>query len=123
MDPAPAKICVFCNQDCSRRPRAKDSRGRYMCNDCLARRRVKADLASPIVPARPAAATAVDSEHTMVGAESPEPAAPEPTLLRPARALSDDDPIPMPSPDPAPRHHPPVRLPAPAASSDTPAEA
>jgi hypothetical protein len=41
MDPAPPKICVFCNQDCSRRPRSKDSKGRYMCHECLEKRKIK----------------------------------------------------------------------------------
>src|SRR4051812_21909493 len=101
MDPALAKICVFCNQDCSRRPRAKDSRGRYMCNDCLARRRVKADADSAATPPKPepppTAAALADSEHTMLGAESPEPAPLfSPEAPRPTRARSEDDPIPMP---------------------------
>lgn len=33
--PAPAKICIRCGQDCSKRPRTKDLQGRYTCRDCL----------------------------------------------------------------------------------------
>lgn len=29
-----AKICFLCHQDCSDRPRVKDSRGRYLCKAC-----------------------------------------------------------------------------------------
>src|SRR4051812_8508363 len=94
MDPAPAKICVFCNQDCSRRPRSKDSRGRYMCNDCLARRRLK----SGAVAAVENAAAAYDADRTMTAVDSPDPAPPTVmALTRPARVPSEDDPIPMPA--------------------------
>ncbi len=30
----PEKICVICGEDCSRRPRTKDPKGRYYCNAC-----------------------------------------------------------------------------------------
>jgi hypothetical protein len=94
MDPAPPKICVFCNQDCSRRPRSKDSRGRYMCNECLAKRRLKAGwqtapghggaglrITSLNVPAE--AIAAGDPGHTMIGADPPDLAAYEPATARP----------------------------------------
>jgi hypothetical protein len=32
-----AKVCVQCKQDCSNRPRLKDSRGRYHCRECVDR--------------------------------------------------------------------------------------
>ena len=31
---APVKVCIFCGQDCSSRPRLKDGRGRYACKAC-----------------------------------------------------------------------------------------
>lgn len=33
------KICVVCGQDCSNRPRTKDSRGRYICGECAKKAR------------------------------------------------------------------------------------
>jgi hypothetical protein len=82
-----------------------------MCNDCLARRRVKADLSSPGTPA-PAAARAIpapevviagDPGHTMIGADAPESAFSEPAR-EPRRAAerSEEGPIPMPTPSPTP---------------------
>ncbi len=32
--PAASKICAICKQDCSNRPRIKDSKGRYFCKAC-----------------------------------------------------------------------------------------
>ncbi len=32
------KVCALCGQDCSRRKRVKDARGRYFCLDCFERR-------------------------------------------------------------------------------------
>lgn len=31
----PAKVCIRCGQDCSRRARRKDQHGRYHCEECL----------------------------------------------------------------------------------------
>ena len=33
----PEKICVICRDDCSNRPRTKDSKGRYYCKPCYER--------------------------------------------------------------------------------------
>ncbi|MCH7791248.1 MAG: hypothetical protein IID31_03070 [Planctomycetes bacterium] len=30
-----AKVCVWCKQDCSHKPRRKDSKGRYLCQECV----------------------------------------------------------------------------------------
>jgi hypothetical protein len=51
------KICVICGEDCSARPRLKDSGGQYACQSCVEARRPQA----PKARARPApAAVAVD---------------------------------------------------------------
>ncbi len=42
-DAAPAKICVFCGQDCAGKPRAKDKQGRYVCKPCLKKRQLEKD--------------------------------------------------------------------------------
>jgi hypothetical protein len=34
---APAKVCILCGADCSKRPRVKDAQGRYSCKECLER--------------------------------------------------------------------------------------
>lgn len=34
---APAKVCILCGADCSKRPRVKDAQGRYSCKECLDR--------------------------------------------------------------------------------------
>lgn len=31
-----AKVCIYCSQDCTDRPRIKDSRGNYACKACAA---------------------------------------------------------------------------------------
>jgi membrane associated rhomboid family serine protease len=36
-DQRPLKICVVCREDCSDRPRTKDSKGRYYCKPCYER--------------------------------------------------------------------------------------
>lgn len=35
MPTGPAKICIFCKQDCAGRPRMKDEHGRYACQACV----------------------------------------------------------------------------------------
>lgn len=35
------KVCVVCREDCSNRPRAKDSQGRYVCGTCLEERKAR----------------------------------------------------------------------------------
>ena len=35
--PTTAKLCIKCGQDCSKRPRTKDARGRYICQECMTR--------------------------------------------------------------------------------------
>ncbi|MHC4427755.1 MAG: anti-sigma factor family protein [Planctomycetota bacterium] len=53
--PSPAKICVLCGEDCSKRPRVKNHRNQYACRACAeaqqARRRREAP-ASESTPAR-----------------------------------------------------------------------
>ena len=29
------KICIWCKQDCSTKPRQKDNQGRYLCRECV----------------------------------------------------------------------------------------
>lgn len=50
--PAASKICLVCKQDCSTRPRSKDSQGRYTCKSCsdqILAHRAKAKPA-PVAP-------------------------------------------------------------------------
>lgn len=35
MPGASDKVCAYCQQDCSDKPRAKDAQGRYYCKDCF----------------------------------------------------------------------------------------
>jgi hypothetical protein len=53
---APAKPCIKCGQDCSGRPRSKDSLGRYICMECLERlqKRQAAPRPRPAAPPAPA---------------------------------------------------------------------
>src|SRR3954470_23847373 len=119
MDPAAPKICVFCDQDCSRRPRSKDTKGRYMCHECLEKRKLKTGDYRPAmtrvvvldrVKARttqislPGVDTSTgDPNHTVIGADSPEAMGadaartrPQAPPVMPARAPA--------APDPAPTH-------------------
>src|SRR5688572_29239522 len=36
-----AKICTICSEDCSAKPRTKDSHGRYYCRGCYERVRAR----------------------------------------------------------------------------------
>lgn len=44
---APAKICISCGQDCSRKPRSKDKQGRYTCDECSTRPKAAGALPTP----------------------------------------------------------------------------
>lgn len=48
-----SKVCQICQQDCSRKARAKDAEGRYFCEECLAQRRAEAAMRAGAEPARP----------------------------------------------------------------------
>ncbi|MCC6660576.1 MAG: hypothetical protein IT437_06785 [Phycisphaerales bacterium] len=51
--PAPAKVCVKCAQDCSRRARTKDAHGRYICRECLTKAEAARAAAPPPVEDEP----------------------------------------------------------------------
>ncbi len=48
----PPKICVACGQDCSGKPRTKDPRGQYYCQECYDRRKAELEVSgdTPQVP-------------------------------------------------------------------------
>jgi hypothetical protein len=37
--PGGVKKCVYCGEDCSKKPRQRDAQGRYACNECVERQR------------------------------------------------------------------------------------
>lgn len=39
--PARTKLCVYCGEDCSQKPRQRDPEGRYACNECVERARTE----------------------------------------------------------------------------------
>lgn len=60
----PAKICIKCAQDCSTKPRTKDSQGRYTCKACADAAPAPKRPASP----KPAAAIPADDDAAMMAA-------------------------------------------------------
>lgn len=52
------KICVYCNQDCSNRPRLKDALGRYACKACAEKHQATEAPAGAAGAAVPASASA-----------------------------------------------------------------
>lgn len=64
-EPAPAKICAICGEDCAGRPRTKDPKGRYYCQACYDERRREV-AASRAAPAAPAPAVALDVDPDML---------------------------------------------------------
>jgi uncharacterized Zn finger protein (UPF0148 family) len=79
---AAGKICGFCAQDCSARPRIKDKEGRYFCKSCVEQREAEvadAQAKAQAVVARPPAVT--------------RPASPVAATVRPATpaAMEEDD--------------------------------
>jgi hypothetical protein len=46
-----AKVCIQCKQDCSSRPRLKDSRGRYHCRECVDKATQAREAAAPVAAA------------------------------------------------------------------------
>jgi uncharacterized Zn finger protein (UPF0148 family) len=70
---APGKICGFCGQDCSAKPRIKDQEGRYFCKSCVEQREAEvadAQAKAQSVAARPATPASLPRPAT------PRPAAP-----------------------------------------------
>lgn len=67
---SPTKVCSRCGLDCSHKQRAKDTQGRYICQDCLDKARAAAKSPTP----------------------APKPAAPPPARSTPpaAQAAPDD---------------------------------
>ncbi|MCH7849181.1 MAG: hypothetical protein IIB53_12550 [Planctomycetes bacterium] len=100
------KICVICGEDCSGRPRIKDSKGRYCCKSCheeaLPRKRAPADAAPPPKP-EPELELPVDDGSGMMAEilEQSEAAATESHELR-VEDLVDSGPAPPTSPEPRP---------------------
>jgi hypothetical protein len=85
--PAPAKICVLCGQDCSKRPRTKDQQGRYTCDECLTR--AKAARPAAVAPAAPPPPIVEDDGPlAIVEDDTPpmRPSMPCPTCARPLAA-------------------------------------
>lgn len=60
-EPSFSKTCVICGQDCSKRPRVKDQRGRYYCKACHEKRREAnvhdSDIPRAVVPSVSPSAT------------------------------------------------------------------
>lgn len=100
------KVCVICGEDCSGRPRIKDSKGRYCCKSCheeaLPKKRAPADAAPPPKP-EPELELPVDDGFGMVAEilEQSEAAATESHELR-VEDLVDSGPAPPTSPEPRP---------------------
>lgn len=72
---APAKVCVKCNQDVSKKPRVKDPQGRYLCEPCFA-----ATQAAPAKPAAPAPAAQSKPASKPVPKPAPKPQDDNPLL-------------------------------------------
>lgn len=100
------KICVICGEDCSGRPRIKDSKGRYYCKSCheeaLRRKQAPAEAAPPPKP-KPELELPVDDGSGMMAEtlEQSEAAATESHELR-VEDLVDSGPAPPTSPAPRP---------------------
>lgn len=100
------KVCVICGEDCSGRPRIKDSKGRYCCKSCheeaLPRKRAPADAAPPPKP-EPELELPVDDGFGMMAEilEQSEAAATESHELR-VEDLVDSGPAPPTSPEARP---------------------
>lgn len=58
----PAKICIVCGEDCSRRQRVRDAQGNYTCKECVEKRVV----AKPTVQPAPRTAPA-ETDAAMAG--------------------------------------------------------
>lgn len=67
-DSSPAKICVVCKQDCSKKPRTKDSAGHYTCAECAKKASAPAKTSAPKPAARPAAAAVGGDDDAIMGA-------------------------------------------------------
>lgn len=51
MESSGTKTCIVCKQDCTAKPRIKDSQGRYCCKDCADRKLAAKAPAASAVPA------------------------------------------------------------------------
>lgn len=100
------KICVICGEDCSGRPRIKDSKGMYYCKSCheeaLRRKPARAEAAPPPKP-EPELELPEDDGSGMMAEiiEQSEAAATESHELR-VEDLVDSGPAPPTSPEPRP---------------------
>lgn len=54
---SPAKVCIVCKQDCSKKPRSKDEQGRYTCKPCQEKRAAQAAAAKARPAAKPSTTT------------------------------------------------------------------
>jgi hypothetical protein len=72
--PAAAKVCVQCGQDCSTKPRNKDSQGRYTCRDCYDKLLAAHNAKAAIAPAAPTIPLEEPSEDGALAAILTDPA-------------------------------------------------
>ena len=79
MSATAAKICQACKQDCSAKPRTKDTNGQYWCNECVAAKQAQA--AKPAAAAATPAARPAPAVNAVMKAPSGKPANEAPDYL------------------------------------------